>query len=146
MSKINFFILGIIFFLSIYSCLTINNIHYTYLSSENGEKILTFLQYHNYGDPESACNYIVYGKMEKNGKLPQKDYVKITCDTDPIWINWDENGKINILYSMGKVICNKFDIAKIEMKYFYSEVEFNDITKGNAKKYEEIYLSKFKYF
>ena len=125
---------------------TINNCHYDYLSSEDGKTTLTLIQYNKYGEPETRGIYIVYGCREKNGILPTRNYLKIDYDTDPLWIKWGNDGKVKILYGMGKILENRLESDTLLIFNYRTNEDFDRIVNGERDKYKMIILSSLKYW
>ena len=125
---------------------TVNNCHYDYFYSEDGKTVLTLIQYINHKEPESRGIYIVYGKRRKDGILPTTDYVKVDYQTDPIWVKFGEDGKIEIIYSAGNVLENHLVSDSLTVTKVRNEEEFESIVGEDIDKYQEIITSRLKYW
>lgn len=132
--------------LSIVCSDTINNCHYDYFSSDDGKATLTLIQYYKSDEYETRGIYVVYGRRAKDGVLPTRNYFKIDYDTDPLWIKWGDDGKIRILYSMGKILENHLESDTLQISNFRTKEDFDRLVDGEKEKYKEVIISRLKYW
>jgi hypothetical protein len=125
---------------------TINNCHYNYLSSEDSKTTLTLIQYNNPDEFETRGIYVVYGRKAKDGVLPTRNYFKIDYDTDPLWIKWGNDGKVRILYGMGKIIENHLESDTLQIFHYRTKEDFDRLVNGENEKYKRFIISRLKYW
>jgi hypothetical protein len=114
---------------------------YKYLYSDSGESILTIVKYLDNKTTNSESGfYVQYGKIKKSRDLPQDNYIKFSGDTQPLWIYFQDDSCISILYSMGEILENRLKDSRITIRNFLSDEEIKEISNGHPEKYKVVFF------
>ena len=127
----------------IYSCSIIQgkSIDWRYISSVNRDNFLTIIQYLDYRDNTNSAYYVMKGKVNRTKDLPKDNYLKLAINTEPLWVFFKDDGSVEILYGMGKMLENKLIDNTMTINRFLRDEEFTELTKGEPDRFVMVYFN-----
>ncbi len=130
-------LLGLIIFILV----PMKTIDYLYISSPNGKSHITLVRYLEHGKEGNDGYYILNGRIKKQDKLPETNYIKIDSHTFPLWINFKNDGTVHILYGMGNVLENRLLEHRIKIDNFYGKADFDLLVGDEKNRYKEVLIN-----